>query len=76
MDDVSIHLESLVVDGGAALDEDRMAMAIRAQAGEALSAGVLVHVSRAVVESIKAAPGVHIPQPDSLVDGRDYREPI
>ena len=55
MDELTIDIESLVVDGGAALEEGRMARAIGAQAGEALDGEALTQVTRAVIASIEAA---------------------
>ena len=58
MDELTIDVESLAVDGGAALEEGRFAEAIRTQIGEALDGEVLTQVSWAVVASIEAArPG-------------------
>lgn len=65
MDELRVDIESLVVDGGTAPDEDAVAAAIRAQAGGVLDGPVLARVSRAVVQSIGAArpwtPGVDPP---------------
>ena len=53
MDGLRINIESLVVEGETALDEDRVAAAIRAQAGATLDADVLSQLSRAIVQSVR-----------------------
>ena len=53
MDDLSIDIESLVLDRGTERVGDAVAAAIRAQTGEALDVGVLAEVSRAVIESVR-----------------------
>lgn len=52
MDDLTVHIDSLVIDGRMPLDGDALAESIRAHTGDLLAPEVLSQVSHALAASL------------------------
>jgi hypothetical protein len=54
MDDLTIHIDELVLDGSGPVDEDAVAAAIGGRAGETVDDPIVSEASRAVARSLSS----------------------